>query len=305
MADFCDNEEWLAAYLDRRLTDEERRAYEKHVAACPRCLAALLNAKRELDEMAGSLPRDPFREYAARRETFPVADSPRAVPTPHKPSPRAALDTRVRHSAASYSALGIAVAMVIALGSILLSPAWDPELRTARAEIKSILSVTQLGELRLTGGRHGPVEPPAEIRGDGMRRYRRLDPLEDTITELVRRYPGNAQIQLLLGHLHLVENRFDRAEVAYRRAARLAPDDGRALNNLAVVSYRRGSIDSAIARLIDATRRADVPVEVYYNIGILHHIRGDTIEANRYLESYIRRNPSSPWARKARNLIKK
>lgn len=304
MIELCDNEEWLAAYLDRRLTDEERRAYEKHVADCPRCLVALLNAKRELDEMAGTLSRDPSREDAGRWETFPLPDSPRTVPTPRQPSLRAAPVTRVRHSAVSYPALGIAIAMTIFLGSLLLSPAWDPELRTARAEIESILSVTQLGEMRLSDGQHRPIETLAAIRGDGMRNHRQLDRLENTLTELGRRYPGNSQIQLLLGHLHLAANRFDRAEVAYRRAARLAPDDGRALNDLAVVSYRRGSIDSAIAHLIDATHRNDVPAEAYYNIGIMYRATGDTIEANRYLESYIRRDPSSPWAQRARNLIK-
>ncbi len=304
MIDFCDNEEWLAAYLDRRLTEEERRAYEKHIAECPRCLVALLNAKRELDEMAGSLPRDPSRECAAWRETLPVTDSSSTVPTARQPFPRPALDASARHSVATYLALGVAVAMVIALGSILLSSAWDPELRTARAEIKAILSLTQLGELRLAGGRHEPVEPLAAIRGDDIHNNRQFDRLEYTLNELLRRYPGNPEIHLLLGHLHVAAKRFDRAEVAYRRAARLAPDDGRPLNDLAVVSYRRGSIDSAIAHLIDATQRADVPVEVYYNIGILHNAAGDTIEANRHLKSYIRRDPSSPWAKKARDLIK-
>lgn len=54
MVDFCDNEEWLAAYLDERLSREELRGYEKHVAECALCLTALLRTKRELDEATGA-----------------------------------------------------------------------------------------------------------------------------------------------------------------------------------------------------------------------------------------------------------
>jgi tetratricopeptide (TPR) repeat protein len=304
MTDFCNNEEWLAAYLDRRLTDEERRSYEKHVAKCPRCLAALLNAKQELDEMAGVLSRDPPRKSYARGLTPPVYGGPRTRLAPRRTPPPAAAGARGHHRAVSYLALGIAAAMAILLGSIFLSPAWDPALRSARAEITSILSTTQLGELQLAGERYDPAEPPAAIRGEPARHHRQLDRLENTLTELGRRYPGNPRIQLLLGHLHLAANRFDRAEVAYRRAAHLAPNEGSALNNLAVVSYRRGSIDAAFDHLAEAVERDDVPAEVYYNIGILHRAAGDTTEANRYLELYIRMRPSSPWAHKARSLIK-
>jgi anti-sigma factor RsiW len=55
MVDFCDNEEWLAAYLDERLSGEERSGYEKHIAECAHCLTALLRTKGELDETTGAL----------------------------------------------------------------------------------------------------------------------------------------------------------------------------------------------------------------------------------------------------------
>lgn len=54
MFDFCDNEEWLAAYLEGRLSREERCGYEKHIAVCAHCLTALLRTKRELDETTGA-----------------------------------------------------------------------------------------------------------------------------------------------------------------------------------------------------------------------------------------------------------
>jgi anti-sigma factor RsiW len=72
MIDLCNNEEWLAAYLDRRLSGGEQRLYENHIARCPRCLANLVASKRELDEMtASSAATNPSRwgRGAPARET--------------------------------------------------------------------------------------------------------------------------------------------------------------------------------------------------------------------------------------------
>lgn len=304
MSRFCDNEELLAAYLDRRLTEGERRAYEKHIAECPRCLAALLSAKRELDEMTGEPSPDRPVGHGERRGVSGGASGGRRAARMFRMVPRPASGARARRPIATGLAVCVAAALVVTIGALLLSPAWDPALRATRAEINAILSRTQLGALRLADGPRGPFEPPATLRGAIGCNYRRLDRLEDTLNELVQRYPGTSEIHRLLGHLHVAADHLDRAEVAFRRAARLAPDDGRALNDRAVIAYRRGSIDSAFAHLREARRLTDVPVEVSYNLGILYRAAGDTIEANRCFEAYIREDPASPWARRARELIR-
>ena len=304
MKEFCNNEEWLAAYLDRRLTDEERRAYEKHVADCPRCLATLFNAKGELDEMTGTFLPDPALQCTARREPLAQQDRSGITEAARQSPPRAPFLARVWHATVTYSALATSIAMIFVLSLLMLSPAWDPELRAARTEIDTVLSAAQIGELRLAGGRDRPGGTPVAIRGNPAGDYRRFERLEGTLKQLIRRYPRNPEVHQLLGHLHFAMNRFDRAEVAYRRAALLAPDDGRSYNDLAVVSYRLGRTDLALIRLIDAAQREHVPPEAYYNLGIIYHATGKTAEANRYLESYIHRDPTSPWAEKARALIK-
>jgi tetratricopeptide (TPR) repeat protein len=300
MVDFCNNEEWLAAYLDRRLGDDERREYERHIAVCPRCLTALLSASRELDEIAGILEANPGPAQNGAGTIAGNTSPP--VPFSHHRI-LAGIDT-VKRATAGYAAVGAAIAIAAVLISVFLSPSWDPDLRDVSDEITHIVSTARIGPLRLSGGRKIPAGIPVPVRGGYLPQdSRSINHLEGELNDLLRRYPGNSEVYYLLGHLHLSANRFDRAETAYRRAHRGAPDDGRALNNLAVIAFRRGETGLALDRLIDAIHHRQAPVEAYYNLCILYHEAGKPVEARRHLDAYLRREDSSPWADRARSII--
>ncbi len=50
--------DFLGAYLDRELSDDVRRRFEEHVAACPEC-AAYLETYRETVKLTKDAFRDP------------------------------------------------------------------------------------------------------------------------------------------------------------------------------------------------------------------------------------------------------
>jgi tetratricopeptide (TPR) repeat protein len=263
-------------------------------------------AETALSETATHTLSAPGSTVAARHVTGPSErPSPqRVAPPPHRTTLSATVIANARRAFASYAALGASAAIVILLGLVMFSPDWDPAVRGARAELNAVLRDTRIGPLRLTDGPGAPSGPLDTVRGQSPLDHPRIDRLELSLSRLLRRYPHDPDIHIMAGHLHLIMSRFDRAEVAYRRADRFAPENGRALNDLAVVAYRRGETAAALALLIDSSRRDAVPPEVFYNLGMIHHRSGDLLEARRYLEAYISRDPYSPWAARARSFIR-
>ena len=182
MTDFCNNEEWLAAYIDRRLTERERAAFERHVAECPLCLRALFNAKRALDEISGGTDTVPALGNIVPRKAIRSSESTHADRSKPPLSTPAGSKSR---SATAYLALGTAVALVVLLSLVFFSPAWDPGLSRARIEIVVALSQTHMGDLRLADGRERPNGASKVIRGDYTGGNRRLE----------RRVPSSARLR--------------------------------------------------------------------------------------------------------------
>lgn len=298
MTDFCSNEEWLAAYLDKRLTERERFLYEMHLSGCSRCLAELMAVKSDMDEMSQST--------ALSRE-ITVGLQERADASGYSwLNPLIAGLARLRGlsvQAANSAAFAAAAVLVLGFFWILASPDWDPDYRSGRAGIRRILSTVELGELRISSGRKIPTRKTGTIRGIDIPDRKLLENTQLSLNKIMSKYSQDPEIYTLLGHIYLAKNLSARAEVSYNMARLLNPKDAKTFNNLAVAAYRRGDIETSLDYLKEAIHRDDVPIEAYYNLGILYHETGNEIEMKRFLKLYLEKDPASPWAEKARSLL--
>jgi hypothetical protein len=280
MSDICRNEEWLAAYLDKRLPTQERSLFEMHLSHCPNCLAELIATKAELDEM-----------NAGESEALATRTCSR--------EPR-----RIRFAPLT-AALSLA-ALVICAGAFFLSirsAVRDREVESARGNVSRILAAAEIGRMRLSGGperpvSHGLVYRSAEERGGDA--FGRTE--KDLKASLAKR--GNDwRLYALLGDLYMTDNQIERAETFYGQALARKPGDARLLNDRAAAAYRLGKFDLSRRDLERALAADSTRIEALYNLAVLCRETGDRVNSKRYLDSYLRKDPSSPWAERAKNLM--
>jgi len=98
--------DWDAAYVLGSLSPEERREYERHLADCPSCAAALA----ELAGMPGLLAKVPADEA--------ILETPRPVPVPDTLWPRMLRSARRRRRRARAAVAGGALVVAAAVGVI-------------------------------------------------------------------------------------------------------------------------------------------------------------------------------------------
>jgi len=113
---YCDREQWLVEYLERRLTDEERLDCEAHLSTCSRCRAELLALKAELDEMGLDLAA---REAFARRAAAALDGAQTPVAARVARGVRALFQMQTRRAAAVAS-LSALVVVLVAAGALFL-----------------------------------------------------------------------------------------------------------------------------------------------------------------------------------------
>lgn len=302
MTSYCDNEDWAAAYLDKRLSEKERQLYEIHLSNCPNCLANLIATKKELAEMG---------EHALEPVDFIDATKTHAIPAaPQQLGPPGftrRLQTQwplVRRISSSHLSLAAASILILLFFHLMTSPAWDPNLIAGRSSLRKLLSTSYLGDLRLAGGWDAPMEAPVSIRGRrGTIHSLTLNTTERLLKKAQSTYPYNKEIYTLIGHLYLVDGQPDRAANYYRWGLQFTPDDGVLLNNLAVTAYRKGETGRSLDLLERAIKAENTPPEAFYNQGIIHHEVGNTDEMVRSFNKYLEFDPKSPWAAKARSLL--
>lgn len=285
MNGFCGNEEIFAAYIDGRLSGEERLRFEEHLSKCSRCLAELVAVTSDLHELAAEgevqdlkpLGR-PFQRPAVR--------------------PRASRASRAVRAAAAVAAASI---LIWATVNFLDSPRLDRDFRTGREQLRELLSSSELGELRLTNGREFPVVAGRSLRGTDTSCEQLAMEAEKSLKRALERNRDDSGINTLLGHLYMVRGEIDRAEVFYRSAGQNA----KTLNNLAVVAYRRSDLETSLRYLDEVSRADDAPPEAFYNLAVIHHELSHTEETKRFVELYLGIDSDSPWAEKARSLLKR
>ncbi|MBL8861459.1 MAG: tetratricopeptide repeat protein [Planctomycetes bacterium] len=100
----------------------------------------------------------------------------------------------------------------------------------------------------------------------------------------------------------------ERAEVEFRAALDLDPDDLAAKNHLATVRFRRGDPAEA-ARLwrivleIAAKEGLELPEPVHVNLAQAEIRRGEPAAARRVLEDYLRASPQGEWVGVTRTVL--
>ncbi len=279
MKDICKNEEWLAAYLDKRLPAQERSLFEAHLSHCPSCLSELIAAKTELDEMAA----EESEALAARA---------------HAGEPR-----RLRFSPLAAS-LSLAAAVLCA-GAVFLSirsAALDREVASARGNVSRILATADIGLMRLSGGPERPVARSVAYRGTGERAGDAFGMAEESLKAALAKRGNDWRFFALLGDLYMADNQIERAEIYYDQALAMKPADARLLNDRAAAAYRLGKFDLSRRDLESALAADSTRIEALYNLAVLRRETGDRAGAARYFDSYLRKDPSSPWAERARTL---
>lgn len=105
--------------------------------------------------------------------------------------------------------------------------------------------------------------------------------------------PNNAFAQNNLGRALFAAGRPDLAEIHYRRALALAPDDPQARYNLANIEAEDGRLDAAIADYREALRLAPDDYETHNNLGIALRKAGRTLPAIGEFEATVRLRPDS------------
>ena len=301
MSGICGNEEWLAAYLDRRLQETERSRFEAHLSRCPRCLAELIAAKAELDEMTGARPK----AYAASAKL----ESPHGAGARLQASVRRAalLPRRIseridaRPLAAALSIAGVIVC-VGALFMLVRSTAPGRAVTSAREDVTRVLATADIGLMRISNGPDRPSTHLVVFRGAEERPDDALAGAEKRLRAAIEQRAGDWRPYALLADLYMADNQIDRAESYYGQALARKPGDARLLNDRAAAEYRLGKFDLSRRNLERALAADSTLIEAIYNLVVLGRITGDVASSQRYLDLYLRRDPSSPWAERAKDL---
>jgi len=99
-------------------------------------------------------------------------------------------------------------------------------------------------------------------------------------------YRGLAEIELKAGRL-------DEAEVAFRRALEIRPDDRELYEFLGTLYFRAGRLDEAEALFRDSIRVAPDSAQGYRNLAGIHIARGELEEASKVLARALKIQPTA------------
>lgn len=284
--------EMLAAYIDHRLTPEQRAVVEAQLAKDPEGYELLANTLKALDD-----------------ETIGVLEvaEPRQVPkSPAVPFvPKAKRAPMVRWAIAG-GVLAAAAAIVLV---VRVQPEWLQRLRGDDVDPMLARLVQAVGderriEPRLTGGfRHAPVL--GVTRGGAI-----TDNL--ALVAAAGELQQQAAVAPTFGNLHgwgvaaILVGRFDEGVVALEQASALAPSDARVLADLsgaylarAQAMNRAEDLPRALAAADRALRIDDALLEARFNRALSLELLHLVDQADQAWRDYADRDPSA-WGDEAR-----
>lgn len=158
-------------------------------------------------------------------------------------------------------------AILVSVAAVVTAPlacAQEPPARNATTAAEA-LHIGQYDDAIRMARAEATREPansrPVRIHADALRSTGKYAEAEEVLQAFVRAHPDDASLSNRLGDVQRERGRLVEAEASYRRAiAGRAPDSLTAQVNLAVMTFERGSIDSAMTafdRFIDVynTRR--------------------------------------------------
>jgi tetratricopeptide (TPR) repeat protein len=288
-----DREEFIASYLDRTLSESERREFEEHLATCNACLAELIAVQAELREMSSeTADRLPTGRIARRWASF---------------SWKPALGRLVTHRGFGIHQTALssltAVAVIVLLMISMQSYRFDPDYREGIYLLERLMKLRDTGKLELTG--IGAWNPTATntYRGNGLLHQKLSLETDERLEAALARHPGNTDILSALGHFHMVDGQPGMAEIYYEWALRARPDDPAILNNLAAAAYRTGEITKAERLLLEAEHQKNPPPECFFNLGVLYGETGQKELQRVHLDFYLQMAPDSHLADEARRML--
>jgi CHAT domain-containing protein len=280
--------ETLAAHVERKLPPVETARVDAHLAGCPSCYEAFVEAAR-------------FRleEDGADDVVAPTGAAWFGAP---------------RHRTVARAAALLALAAGVALASWALWRAQRRETAPAAlvAELARALGESRVVEPRLTGGFRYARFVRLRAGDEG----RSLDAQPAAVIAAVARIRERAEADptpaalAALGVTYLVSGDAEAAVRALESAAAQAPSDARIQSDLAAAYLTRASRLDAPADLprgLEAAEKATAlpgaPAEAWFNRALaiegLHLVEG----ARKAWADYLERDPSSAWADEARRRV--
>jgi tetratricopeptide (TPR) repeat protein len=280
--------EMLAAYIEKRLSPEQRAAVEAQLAADPDSYAVLVESMKTLDALED-------RQVPAQ-----VPEAPEATRVPVVPFvPKKALSRRWVIAGGALAAAA-AVLLIVRLDVISL---FGPT--TSMDDVVDASHGIRRTSGRLSGGfAYAPVRA---VRGSGNGALAADEwDLLATAADLERQpQPRDASVDHALGVTYLLLRRIDSAVEALQRAA--AGDASPEIKtDLAVALLERYLADGNRADLDEATRELDsvlaiapsMSAALFTRAAVLTRL-GDARSAEAW-ESYLKVDSSSGWAQEAR-----
>jgi Flp pilus assembly protein TadD len=119
----------------------------------------------------------------------------------------------------------------------------------------------------------------------------RPKPALDVLARAARAHPGNTQVMVNVGTVHLAAGDLGRARQAFEAVLDLDPDVARAHNSLGVIAAREGHVPEAIERWKRAVALDPGDYQTLFNLGSELWRSGRHDEARPYLEGYLRDAP--------------
>lgn len=280
--------EMLAAYIEKRLSPEQRADVEAQLANDPDSHAVLVESMRALDAMEETgVPRAP------EVQKMPVVLVPK---------------TRTRWWVYTGGALAAAAAIVLVVWTSLL-----PGGEGANAGLERVVALANQErhfESRIAAQiNYRPLLPT--FRGSQRTSDERIRSVVAQAREALRNSPS-AQAERALGLILMFSHDFDEAVHHLSRSAELRPDDARIQSDLAAAYLERavqsgdrlgvGLAIAAAQRAIDLDQNL---APAHYNLALSLERNGQAEAARQAWHAYLSVETDSRWAEDARSHLER
>jgi CHAT domain-containing protein/Flp pilus assembly protein TadD len=244
----------------------------------------------------------------------------KATPPADDPEPRGfSLLSWVRQPlVASPVAVAAAALIVIALGFAVWRLAfYQSDVDKGLVALNAAYREQRPVEVRLTQLNYAPF---STTRGDGSERVNSFerDSAERYLMDAVRDHPGAASYNAL-GKLYLARKDFDRAIAQFEQALKADPNNAQAYADLGAALLEKGKIDKTgpepgkgmeeLARSRENLNRAlqldPNLLEALFNRALCSEYQLTREQAEADWKEYLKRDPDSPWAKEARERLKR
>jgi tetratricopeptide (TPR) repeat protein len=133
----------------------------------------------------------------------------------------------------------------------------------------------------------------------------RLDEAKVVYQAILELQPAHAATAINLGTIYYNEREFSEAERLYRRASEADPDYALAFFDLGNVLDEQQRMDEAIAAYERALALVPQYADAHYNLALAYERTAEPRKALRHWTTYVRLDPTGPWATHARSQAKK